>query len=81
MKNYKIETQATGRYEVYYSSDILPQRTRRIGFIIGANKVYLAERGPINLGYFKTKKQAVNAIISEFERKHCEDKPIPLSMI
>jgi len=73
--SYKTEKYASGKYDVIYTG-LYP---RRIGHIVGANKTYLAERGPVNLGYFKTRKGAMQAIIAEYERPHTPANPIPLT--
>ena len=74
---YKTEKYAATRYDVMY----IGAYPRRIGHIVGAKDTWLAERGPINLGYFKTKKAAKEAIIAEYERPHSEANPIPLASI
>ena len=68
MNKYTKEQYATGKYDVLYSG-LYP---RRIGHIVGANRTYQAERGPVNLGYFKTLKAAMQAIITEYERPYTD---------
>jgi len=63
---YTKESYAEGTYDIIWHG-LFP---RRIGYIVGANRVYQAERGPVDLGYFKTLKAAMQAVITEFERPH-----------
>lgn len=76
---YKTESRGvSGRtFDITYNG-LYP---RLIGFITKQGRSWMAERGPINLGKFKTRLQARKAIIAEFERPHTEDNPIPLSLM
>ena len=55
----RTEKYATGKYMVYLELN-------RIGHISGAKRSWLAESGSITLGYYNTKKAAIDAI-AEFE--------------
>jgi len=54
----RTEKYAAGKYMVYTTGEY----PLRIGHIVGANRVYLAECGPLTIGYFKTRKAAMDAI-------------------
>lgn len=60
-KRIKTELYSPGRWDVLHT-DENGQYPVRVGHIIGARKVYLAESGPTNLGYYTSKKNAVAAI-------------------
>lgn len=51
---YYSEKCAKGKFDVFYSG-LHKNYPRRIGFIVGSKTTWEAERGPINLGYFKSK--------------------------
>ena len=57
----KTELYSSGKWDVL-QTDEQGKYPVRIGHVIGARKVYLAEAGPVNLGYYKSKKNAVEAI-------------------
>ena len=60
MANVELKTErySTGKFDVL----TVGEYPRRVGHIVGARRVYLAETGPISLGYHKTMKAAVSAI-------------------
>ncbi len=64
---YKTEKQQDGMFDVLCTKDD-GLYARRIGFITGGHRTWLAERGLLNLGYFNTKRLAMNAIVNEFEK-------------
>lgn len=72
---YVTETYATGKCNVMRTGEY-PQR---IGHITGGKEQWLAERGGISLGYFKTRKAAKDAIVVAFEAmyKIINGKPHP----
>ena len=56
-----VERYAHAKWFVY-QSDQNGEYPRCVGHIIGGNQKYLGECGPHTLGYFTSKKQAVQAI-------------------
>ncbi len=58
---WKTEKYATGKYDVI-KSDENGEYPRRLGHITGAKSSWFAEAPHKDLGYHKTKKQAVKAI-------------------
>ena len=66
MKAIKAEKYSTGKYDVT-RTDENGQYPIRIGHIIGGYRSFLAESGPTNLGYHKTKKAAIEAIAKHKE--------------
>lgn len=65
--NYKTEKVGEGKFDVMATGE-LKEYPRRIGFIIGGGKTWQAERGPVNLGHFASKKGALSAIVAEYEK-------------
>jgi hypothetical protein len=64
---YKTEKQQSGMFDVIATGK-LKEYPRRIGFISGGKNKWSAERGPLNLGYYASKKAALSAIIAEYEK-------------
>ena len=58
MSTLKTEKYSTGKYDVLTAGEY----PRRVGHIVGAKRSWLAEAGPIVLGYYKTRMAAVDAI-------------------
>lgn len=69
LPEYKTEEVADGQFDVRWTGGKSGYQPR-IGYISGGNRQWLAEQGPLQLGYYKTKKEALAAIASEFERLH-----------
>lgn len=61
------EKQAAGKFAAMARNAAAPHYPRRIGFICGGRDSWLAERGRQSLGYFKTRKAALDAI-ADLER-------------
>ena len=74
---YKTEKYAIGKFDVI-STGAYPSR---IGHICGAKTTWHAESGHVDLGYHKTKKKALEAIVAEYERPQAEVKEIPLASL
>lgn len=64
-QEYKLEREATGVYVVRWIGD--SGYSPRIGYITGGKNVWLADMGRYALGYSKTRKAAMEAIIEAYE--------------
>jgi len=62
MKQVKAEKYSTGKWDITQTNEN-GEYPIRIGHIIGGYRSFLAESGPTNLGYHKTKKGAIEAIV------------------
>jgi len=64
MKTYFTESRATGQYDAMARNPVAPHYPRRIGSITGGKASWLAESGPLGLGYHKSRKAALAAIVA-----------------
>lgn len=80
--HYFTESRATGQYDAMARNAVAPHYPRRIGAITGGKASWLAEAGPLSLGYHKSRKAALAAIVAHVENTvtiHIHGKPVILT--
>lgn len=69
-KEFILEKEAEGVYVIRYQG--ATGYTPYVGYVTGGKNVWLAEMGRYALGYRKTRKEAVRAVIEAFEKPIAE---------